>query len=47
MLKVNAQVLAVEAKKSIILNMEEIIQEANKARISIVGYREAAEKTIR
>lgn len=47
MLKVNAQVLAVEAKKSIILNMDEIIQEADKARISIVGYREAAEKTIR
>jgi DUF1009 family protein len=39
MIKVKARVLAVEAKKSILLNREEMIDEAQRARITIVGYR--------
>jgi DUF1009 family protein len=38
MLGVGARVLSVESKKSIILNREEIIEEAKKTGISIVGY---------
>lgn len=38
MLEVGARVLSVESKKSIILNREQIIEEAKKAGISIVGY---------
>jgi DUF1009 family protein len=38
MRKVNARVLAVEAKKSILLNRGEMISEADRARISIVGH---------
>jgi DUF1009 family protein len=38
MLKVNARVLAVEAKNSIILDRDKMIRESNKAGISIVGY---------
>lgn len=38
MRKVRARVLAVEAKKSILLNREKMIAEADKAKISIVGY---------
>ncbi len=39
MLEVNARVLAVEAGKSIILNKEEMISKADKAFMSIVGFR--------
>ncbi len=38
MIEVNARVLAVEAKKSILLDREEIIKESNSIGISIVGY---------
>jgi len=38
MLEVDARVLSVESKKSIILNREQIIEEAKKTGISIVGY---------
>ncbi|MBI4690987.1 MAG: LpxI family protein [Nitrospirae bacterium] len=40
MIEVNARVLAVEANKSILLQREKIIKEANEAGISIVGYKE-------
>jgi DUF1009 family protein len=39
MIDVKARVLAVEAKKSILLDREEMISDAQRARISIVGYR--------
>jgi DUF1009 family protein len=39
MRKVHARVLAVEAKKSILLNREKMIAEADRAKISIVGHR--------
>ncbi len=39
MIEVKARVLAVEAKKSILLDREQIIADAQKARITIVGYR--------
>lgn len=38
MIEVNARVLAIEAKKSIILNRENLLKEANKAGISVVGF---------
>jgi len=38
MVEVNAKVLAVEAKKSIILNREKIIEKSKEASISVVGY---------
>jgi DUF1009 family protein len=38
MLEVDARVLSVESKKSIILSREKIIKESKKAGISIVGY---------
>jgi DUF1009 family protein len=38
MREVKARVLAVEAKKSILLNREKMIAEADKAKISIVGH---------
>lgn len=38
MIEVRARVLAVEAGKSIILNKERLIKEANEASISVVGY---------
>lgn len=40
MIKVNARVLAIEAGKSILLQREKMIKEANGAGISIVGYKE-------
>lgn len=40
MIEVNARVLAVEAKNSIILDRGKMIKESNKAGISIVGYSE-------
>jgi DUF1009 family protein len=39
MIKVKARVLAVEAKKSILLDREKMIDKAQRARITIVGYR--------
>jgi len=41
MKEVNAKVLAVEAGKSMILNREQLVREAEKAGIAIVGYHEA------
>jgi len=38
MIKVQARLLAVESGKSIIINKEEMIKEADRAGISIVGY---------
>lgn len=38
MREVNARVLCVEAKKSLILNKDKLLEEAKKAGISIVGY---------
>ena len=38
MVEVKARVLAVEAKKSILLNREMMIAQANKAHIAIVGH---------
>jgi UDP-2,3-diacylglucosamine hydrolase len=38
MIEVNARVLCIEAKKSILLNKEQIIEESKKAGISVVGY---------
>jgi len=38
MIEVHARVLSVEAKKSIILNRDKIIEESQKAGIAIVGY---------
>jgi UDP-2,3-diacylglucosamine hydrolase len=38
MLEVNARVLCVEAKKSLILNKDKLIEEAKIAGVSIVGY---------
>jgi len=40
MLEVRARVLAVEAKKSILLRKERLLREAEEAGISVVGYRE-------
>ncbi len=40
MREVRARVLAVEAKKSIILNKDRLIEESNMAGITIVGYKE-------
>lgn len=40
MIEVSARVLAVEAGKSILLQREDMIREADEAGISIVGYRE-------
>jgi hypothetical protein len=40
MVEVRAKVLAVEADKSILLNKDEVLAEADKAGITIVGYRE-------
>ncbi len=40
MKEVNARVLAVEAHKCLVLDREELVREANKARIAIVGYAE-------
>jgi hypothetical protein len=39
MREVSARVLAVEAKKSIILNKDRLIEESNRAGITIVGYK--------
>jgi UDP-2,3-diacylglucosamine hydrolase len=39
MIEVRARVLAIEAKKSILLDREKMIADAQKARITIVGYR--------
>jgi DUF1009 family protein len=39
MREVRARVLAVEAKKSILLNKNRLIEESDKAGISIVGYK--------
>ena len=39
MIEVHARVLSVEAKKSIILNRDKIIEESQKAGIAIVGYK--------
>jgi DUF1009 family protein len=38
MIEVNARVLAAEAKKSILLNKDRLIEESDKAGIAIVGY---------
>ena len=38
MIEVSARVLAIEAKNSIILNRDKIIEESKKAGIAIVGY---------
>jgi DUF1009 family protein len=38
MIEVGARTLAVEAKKSIILNKDKMIEESKKAGISVVGY---------
>ncbi len=38
MIDVDARVLCIEAKKSILLNKEQIIEESKKAGISVVGY---------
>jgi DUF1009 family protein len=38
MIEVNARVLAAEAKKSIVLNKDKIIEESKKAGITVVGY---------
>jgi len=38
MVEVRARVLAVEAEKSIILNKERLIKEADEASVSIIGY---------
>ncbi len=40
MIHAKARVLAVEAKKSILLHREKFIREANEAAISVVGYKE-------
>ncbi len=40
MQKVNARVLAVEAEKSIFLNREKLLREANAAGIAVVGFRD-------
>lgn len=40
MIETKARVLAIEAKKSILLNKEEMIKKSNKAGISIVGFSE-------
>ena len=37
--EVSARVLAIEAKKSIILGKDKMIEESNKAGIAIVGYK--------
>ncbi len=42
MIEVRASVLAVETKKSILLNREMMISEANGALISIIGYEQSA-----
>lgn len=39
MIEVNARVLAIEAQKSILLMREHIIKEAQKAAISVIGYK--------
>jgi DUF1009 family protein len=38
MREVRARVLAVEAKKTILLNKDRLIEESDKAGIAIVGY---------
>jgi DUF1009 family protein len=38
MAEVGAKVLAVESKKSLLLDKEQILREARRARISLVGY---------
>lgn len=40
MLEANARVLAVESKKSILLNRESLLREANEAGIAVVGFRD-------
>lgn len=40
MLNVKARVLAVEAEKSILLNKESLLNEANRAGIAVVGFRD-------
>jgi hypothetical protein len=40
MLEANARVLAVEAEKSILLNRERLLKEANEAGIAVVGFRD-------
>lgn len=44
MIDVRARVLAVEAKKSILLQREKLIREANEAGISVLGYRDDIDK---
>ncbi len=39
MIEADARVLAVEAKKSILLNKEELLRKADKSKISVVGFR--------